>query len=77
MGDATIILEGENTVEAFAYRYPGIYIPDGNTLTIQGTGTLNVTGDHGCGIGGSHVNLPKSGNVLIKGGTIIANGGYY
>ena len=76
MGDATIILEGENTVEAFAYRYPGIYIPDGNTLTIQGTGTLNVTGKQGCGIGGG-LDLKKSGNVLIKGGTIIAEGGYY
>ena len=37
-GDATIILEGKNTVKGFLSGYPGIYVPPGSTLTIKGSG---------------------------------------
>ena len=53
LGDATIMLEGANTVQGADGDYPGIYVPVGKTLTIQGTGSLNASskGD-ACGIGG-------------------------
>lgn len=76
-GDATIILEGENTVKGFSGGYPGIYVPAGKTLTIKGTGTLNATGrGTGSGIGGG-LSL-SCGNVVIEGSpTINATGGSY
>ena len=45
-GNATIILkEGTtNTVRGFYHRCPGIFIPQGYTLTIEGPGTLNASG---------------------------------
>lgn len=74
VGDATIILEGENTVKGFNDSYPGIYVPEGKTLTIQGTGTLNASSNgRGAGIGGG--NGISCGNIVIKGGTITATGG--
>ena len=53
LGDATIMLEGANTGQGADGDYPGIYVPVGKTLTIQGTGSLNASskGD-ACGIGG-------------------------
>ena len=39
-GDATIILEGANTVKGFYEHYSGIYAPKGKTLTIKGQGSL-------------------------------------
>ena len=38
-GDATIVLEGVSYVRGFHYDYPGIWIPEGHTLTITGDGT--------------------------------------
>ena len=64
-GSATIDLEGANTV-----GYCGIEIGSG-TLTIQGSGSLSATGIGGHpGIGGSS----SSCHVVIKGGTIVAQG---
>lgn len=75
-GDANIVLEGTNTARGFNYKYPGIYIPSGSTLTISGTGQLTASGPLGsnsCGIGGGYG--LSSGNIVITSGTIIANGG--
>ena len=77
LGDAKIILEGENTVKGFYERYPGIHIPVKNTLTIdEGVlgGELTVSSNgRSAGIGaGSGVSC---GNITIEGGSIIATGG--
>ena len=67
-GNATIILEGTNTVKGFGRS--GIEVKSGYTLTILGTGTLNASGcntNSGAGIGGE-------GNIVIMGGTINATG---
>ena len=76
-GNATIILEGENTINGFSNGYPGIYVPSGSTLTIKGTGTLNASGNgSGSGIGGG-LSL-SCGNIVIEGSpTINATGGQY
>ena len=78
LGDATITLEGANVVKNGNYAYPGIYVPENKTLTIDGTGSLDASSDvngggTGCGIGGGdHI---SAGNIVINGGTITANGG--
>ena len=73
-GNATIILEGTNRVGGFADGYPGIYVPSGKTLTIQGTGSLNTKGnDMAAGIGGG--NNIACGNITINSGNIMAQGG--
>jgi len=75
-GDATIILEGDNTVKGFYENYPGIYIAEGATLTIDGTGTLDASSNgYGAGIGGGYI--ISCGNIIINGGTITATGGDY
>nr|MCR4873987.1 fibronectin type III domain-containing protein [Bacteroidales bacterium] len=74
-GDATINLEGANTVKGFA-AYPGIYIAQGYTLTIQGAGSLNAGSyGNGAGIGGGY--LIPCGNIVIGGGVINATGALY
>lgn len=76
-GNATIILEGTNTVKGFSASYPGIYAAKGSTLTIQGTGSLTVKGGNmGCGIG-SYSCGENGGNIVIAGGDITAEGGDY
>ncbi len=73
IGDATIILEGNNTVKGSG-MYAGIYVPEGKTLTIRGTGSLTVTGGSGgAGIGGNSEGT--CGSIVISGGTITATGG--
>ena len=73
LGDATIILEGNNTVKG-GDTYAGIYVPEGNTLTIRGTGSLTVTGGSGgAGIGGNQEG--NCGSIVISGGTVTATGG--
>ena len=82
-GDATIVLSGTNTVKSIGDGYPGIYVPAGKTLTIQGEGSLavsprinNAGGNNlvsGSGIGGGY-GIP-CGNIVIEGGTINAIGG--
>ena len=71
LGDATIILNGTNTVKGFGLGSPGISVPQGSTLTIQGSGSLDASsGGYAPGIGG-----PDCGNIVISGGTITATGG--
>ena len=74
-GDATINLEGVNTVTTSAENYPAIQAGgSGKTLTIQGRGNVTALGGMlGAGIGtGYH---GTCGNVTISGGTITAIGG--
>ena len=79
LGDATIVIEGENSVMGFALGHPGIYIPKGKTLTIRGDGSLTASGKNdnsascGAGIGGGY--FMECGNIVIEGGTINATGG--
>ncbi len=74
LGDATIILSGTNTVKGFDLNYPGIYVPEGKTLTIEGSGSLTASSNGwGCGIGGGR-NI-ACGNIVIAGGTVTATGG--
>ncbi|MCR5159630.1 MAG: dockerin type I repeat-containing protein [Prevotella sp.] len=85
-GDATIILEGENTVKGFFAYYPGIHVPEGKTLTIKGDGSLDASSNEfavsidgaidiggAAGIGGGY--MLSCGNIVIEGGTITATGG--
>ena len=81
-GDATITLEGTNTVKGFADGYPGIFVSSGKTLVIKGTGELNAssngsydTGSGGAGIGGGS-NM-DCGNIEIQSGTVTATGNSY
>lgn len=82
LGDATIILADgtTNNVKGFDKTYPGIHIPSGYTLTINGTGTLNASTSKkdedysgSAGIGGGQ--SLACGNIIINGGTITATGG--
>ena len=74
-GDCTIILaEGSlNTVKSLRSERPGIYVPEGKTLTIDGPGSLNVSSENAAGIGAARDT--GCGNVVIKNGTIKAVGG--
>ena len=85
LGDATLVLEGTNEVcpgiddTGEFSNYPAIYIAPGNTLTIQGDGTLtaysNAYEPYGAGIGGGY-DIP-CGHIVINSGNIKAQGGYY
>jgi hypothetical protein len=81
--DATLVLEGTNTVCAGRgsdgyNNYPGIWIAPGKTLTIQGDGTLtaysNADSPYAAGIGGGY--KIACGNIVINSGTITATGGW-
>lgn len=79
-GDATILLDGTNTVKGFHENYPGIIVPEDNTLSINGSGSLAASSNgKGAGIGagysGSASDPIACGNIVILGGTITANGG--
>ena len=81
VGDATIILDGTNTVRGFYENYPGIHVPTGSTLTIQGDGSLTASSNgygadicYGAGIGGGY--RLQCGNIVIVGGTVTATGAY-
>ena len=72
-GDCNIILKGKNTVKGFYSGYPGIYVPEGKTLTISGTGFLDASSNgDGAGIGGDYYGT--AGSIVISGGTISATG---
>lgn len=73
-GDATIIIEGINSVNS-GYDCPGIQAgPNGKVLTISGNGSLTARGgDHGAGIGSGYGK--ECGNITISGGIVNATGG--
>ena len=81
-GDATLVLEGTNTVCAGRggdgyNNYPGIWIAPDKTLTIQGDGTLtaysNDSQPYAAGIGGGYE--IACGNIVINSGTVTSTGG--
>ena len=83
-GDATITLEGTNTVKGFWKYYPGVFVPKGKTLTIKGSGSLYASNVNAAGIGGCYAVAGTSdiskeagscGTIVIEGGTIKATGG--
>ena len=75
-GNAVIVLgEGTTNTVKGGIRSSGIYVPDYNTLTIQGGGTLNATGAWGAAGIGSGYGYSYCGNITIKGGTVNATGG--
>jgi hypothetical protein len=76
LGNATIILSGTNNVKGFYEDYPGIYVPENKTVTIQGSGSLTASSNGwGAGIGGGRE--IACGAITISGGTITATGGSY
>lgn len=73
-GSATIVLRGVNEIRGYHEDYPGIFVPEGSTLTFEGTGSLAAQGKaNGCGIGGG--NGMAAGNIVVNGGSIGAQGG--
>ena len=69
-GNATLILSGDNAVKGGHSYYPGVYIAQGFTLTIKGTGSLAVQSNNGFGAGiGAGVDR-HCGNITIDSGTI-------
>ena len=76
-GSATLNLYGGsiNNINSSSDGYPGIQAgPSGNTLTIEGTGSLSAQGgSNAAGIGGG--NGITCGNISLMGGTISACGG--
>ena len=79
-GDANIILAGTNSVQGYYPEYPGILIPKGKTLFINGSGSLTaVSGNFGGGIGSAAGigggNRIDCGRIIINGGSITATGG--
>jgi hypothetical protein len=75
VGNARITLEGTNVVRGFHTDYPGVFVPDGYTLTIDGTGSLNASSEYGAGIGGGY--WMACGNITIENGRITATGGMH
>ena len=75
-GDATINIEGVNTITT-TVQSPAIQPSTGEkTLTIQGSGSLTATCTQSCaGIGSSWKGT--CGNITINGGNITAIGGFY
>ena len=74
-GDATIILSGENAAKG-DNQFPGVYVPEGKTLTIRGNGSLTATGIYAAGIGTSYgpsSTYSRCGNIIIAGGIVTAN----
>ena len=83
-GNATINLVGKNIVEVNKRGDAGIFVREGSTLTIGGTGSLEAYGgsqnntSKGAGIGGYHIHGEKNGvncgHIVINSGTITAVG---
>ena len=77
LGSATLTLKGLNIVRGHHENYPGIYVPSGKTLTIEGDGSLMAySNGKATGIGGGTAAAVKNcGSIVIDGGTIRAIGG--
>ena len=75
LGDANIILAaGMNAIVMAGHggNYPAVFVPEGKTLTISGTGELAASGQNAnaAGIGGGYGH--DCGNIIIAGGVITA-----
>ena len=75
LGDATIILAGDNTVKG-SWNGSGIYVPVSNQVIIQGSGSL-IASSHSYGAGIGAYYGKACGNIMIQGGNITATGGEY
>ena len=73
LGDAHIVLAGVNSVTSG--KECGIHIPSGNSLLIDGSGTLDVVAGYGPGIGAEGANQSSCGNITIDGGTVTVTKG--
>lgn len=82
LGSAEIITSGSNILSG-GPGYPSIYVPEGSTLTLSGFGNLHVYGgdsdnsDIGGSAaigGGSADGYQNCGNIVIKSGTVRAEG---
>ena len=74
LGDATIVLSGDNVVTSTVYEKPAIQAgPEGTTLTITGTGTLTARSDVASAAIGSGYE-GTCGDIIITGGTVTATG---
>ncbi len=74
LGHTWIMLEGENKIKGFNELYPGIYVPEGKTLTIDSVsnGSLDASSNgRGAGIGAGY-EIP-CGSIVINGGTVTAS----
>lgn len=78
-GNATIVLEGTNSVTNFNRYYPAIQPAHNDTgsgteytLTIQGSGSLTATNDYFGAAIGTIYGKTTCGNINIEGGTIYA-----
>ena len=78
-GSATIILADgtTNTVNSSGGNNSCINVPSGKTLTIKGTGSLEVEGSQGAAAIGGGYYQSACGNIVIEGGNITARGGMY
>ena len=79
LGDANIILDDGMEAPVNAgndSNYPAVFVPEGKTMTISGTGELIADGSfsNAAGIGGGQ--KITGGNIVIAGGIISAYGGY-
>lgn len=85
LGNADIVLaDGSvNTLYVNDAGYPAVFVPQGSTLTISGTGELRADGSHGtgAGIGGGYIYDTDTsidcGTIIIAGGVIKATGGQF
>ncbi len=78
-GDCNILLAEGSVNDLKGHRLgPGIYIPNGATLTIDGNGELKAQADaYAAGIGSSiEKPMQNGGSIVINGGKITATSGY-
>lgn len=73
----TLILEGYNTLRGDLNK-PVIWVEAGSSLTIEGPGTLDVSGNgtlsNGAAAIGGAYDDDEFGDITINGGTVIATG---
>ena len=77
LGDATITIVGKNSVSGFyaddlGNAFPGIYVPSGKTLIINGTGSLTAQSSVGNAAGIGAKKDTHCGNIEIQSGKITA-----
>ena len=86
IGDATIILKGDNVIKGFYDEFPGIYVPQDSTLVIDGNGSLEAassvdsSGSWGeswaSGIGGGYNANSHISPTELHCGNIVIKGGF-
>ena len=69
-GDATIVIEGTNSIQGFYHRCPGIFVPIGKTLTIGGSGSLEAKSNQGVHIKTDIHNGNQTTDLIVSGSGI-------